>query len=143
MRFADFVPGLELIRGPVEMTEEAIIEFARQYDPQPFHLDIEAARASRWGGLIASGLHTCSIAMRLVAEEVLRGSEAMGSPGLDYLRWPSPVRPGDQLTLTILVRERNVSASGRVGSVRWEWVLRNQRGEPVLELASTTLFSLA
>lgn len=142
MKYADFVPGTVLTLGPEEMTEAAIIEFARQYDPQPFHVDPVAARATRWGGVIASGLHTCSVAMRLVARELLEGSEAMGSPGLDHLRWPNPVRPGDQLTMRVEVLDRGVSKSGRVGSVRWKWTLTNQRAESVLELESTTLFSL-
>jgi acyl dehydratase len=98
MNFADFHAGQVLTQGPVRVTEADIVAFATAYDPQWFHTDRARASAGRWRGLIASGWHTCSIAMRLVCEGPLSGSESIGSPGLAYVKWPAPVRPGDQLT---------------------------------------------
>ena len=143
MRFEQFVAGTVLHAGPRLVGDEEIVEFARRYDPQPFHVDRERAAASRWGGLIASGWMTCGIAMELAVEHILDGSESIGSPGIDELRWENPVRPGDQLRLTITVLESRRSSSGRTGVVRWRWELHNQDGEPVLSLLATSLFDVS
>src|SRR5947209_7301940 len=95
--FEDFAAGLTVDLGNVAFTTEGIIDFARQYDPQPMHTDPEAARASTYGGLIASGWHTAASFMRLLVDEVIGQSESIGSPGVDNLRWLKPVRPGDTL----------------------------------------------
>lgn len=142
MRFCELHAGLQLEFGSVMIEESDIVEFATRYDPQPFHVDPVAARASHWKGLIASGFHTSSIAMRLVADHVLRGSESIGSPGIEYLRWPHPVRAGDRLGLRILVLEANPSKSGGTGVVRWQWMLLNQDDRTVLDLVVTSLFAL-
>jgi acyl dehydratase len=143
MKFADFFAGQLLEFGQYTVTEREIIEYAQYYDPQPFHIDKEFAQRSRWNGLIASGWHTCSIAMRMVAVHVLQSSESIGSPGLDYLKWPNPLRPGDRLRMRVHVLEPSVSKSGRMGAVRWQWLLLNQDEKPVLDLVATSLFALS
>lgn len=144
MRFADLEPGREFTLGPATLTEREILDFAQRYDPQWFHTDPPRAAASVWDGLIASGWQTCGVAMRLICDGILAGSESFGSPGLAYLKWESPVRPGDMLTLTVTVLERRVSASKpSLGIVRWRWRLGNQEGRPVLDLEATSLFDLA
>src|SRR5262245_30155594 len=142
MKFAELHADQILEVGACKVTAAEIIEFANRYDPQPFHIDAAAAQASRWRGLIASGWHTCSIAMRMVVDHVLKDSESMGSPGLEYLKWPNPVRAGDELRMRLHVLETSLSKSGRVGIVRWQWTLLNQNDAPVLDLIATSLFSL-
>jgi acyl dehydratase len=141
MRFENFTSGTALRAGPRGVTEDEIVEFARRYDPQPFHVNAERAAASRWGGLIASGWMTCGIAMDLAVRHILDGSESIGSPGLDELRWEDPVRPRDELTLTVL--ESKGSSSGRTGVVRWRWELHNQAGDRVPSLVATSLFDVS
>jgi acyl dehydratase len=141
VRFADLQPGQAITAGPRAVTAEEIVEFAKRYDPQPFHIDAAAAQASRWKGLIASGWMTCSIAMRLAVDAALGPeSGSIGSPGVDELKWLSPVRPGDQLSLRIDVLEKKFSKSGSVGIVRWRWSLLTQAGTTVLEMTATSLF---
>jgi acyl dehydratase len=144
MRFADFRAGQVLTYGPATLSEAQILAFAREYDPQWFHTDRERASDGKWQGLIASGWQTCSVAMRLVVEGALRGSESFGSPGLDYLKWLAPVRPGDALMLHAEVLEaRRSEKQATLGILRWRWRLINQDGVPVLELVATSLFDLA
>lgn len=144
MRFAEFHAGLTLHAGPYTVTEQEIIEFARRYDPQWFHTDPQAARAGRWGGLIASGWLTCGIAMRLACEVALEGSESYASPGLDHLKWLLPVRPGDALTLHATVLETRRSASNpSLGILKWQWRVTNQRDEAVLDVVATSFFDLS
>lgn len=143
MRFADFQAGQVLRFGPASLSEAEILAFAREYDPQWFHVDVERARAGRWQGLIASGWQTCGVAMRLVVEGALRGSESFGSPGLDYLKWLAPVRPGDALDVVCDVLEvRRSERQSTLGIVRWRWRVVNQDELPVLELVATSLFDL-
>jgi acyl dehydratase len=142
MRFAELTVGKQLEFGSVILSENEIIEFATRFDPQPFHVDPGAATASRWKGLIASGFHTCSIAMRMMVDHVLRDSESMGSPGIEYLKWPHPVRPGDRLRMRVVVLQADVSKSGRVGVVRWQWLMVNQSEQIVLDLVVTSMFGL-
>ena len=144
MRFADFHAGQVLTFGRRTLSETDILAFAREHDPQWFHVDVERAEAGYWKGLIASGWQTCAIAMRLVAEGALRGSESFGSPGLDYLKWLAPVRPGDALTVVCEVLEvRRSERQPTLGIVRWRWRVLNQRDQLVLELVATSLFDLA
>ncbi|TNF87087.1 MAG: MaoC family dehydratase [Gammaproteobacteria bacterium] len=143
MKFDQFEPGQTITAGPYEVTESEIIEFARQYDPQWFHTDPAKASDSRFGGLIASGWHTCGIAMRLAVEAALDSSESFASPGLEYIKWPAPVYPGDRLRLSATVLEtRRASKSPWLGILRWRWHLHNQDGVEVLELEATSLFDL-
>ena len=94
----DFQVGEVSEVGPVTVTEEEIVEFATRFDPQPFHIDPEAARQSTFGGLIASGWHTTALFMGMFVRAVLLDSASLGSPGVDEIRWTAPVRPGDTLT---------------------------------------------
>jgi acyl dehydratase len=144
MRFSDFHNGQVILCGPKTLTERQIVDFAREYDPQWFHTDPQRAAGSMWQGLIASGWQTCGVAMRLACDEILAGSESFGSPGLAYLRWENPVRPGDALRLRVEVQDVRVARSNpTLGILRWRWQLINQREQPVLDLEATSLFDLA
>src|SRR5262249_25694471 len=134
MKFAEFHTGQVLEVGHCAVSEADIIDYARRFDPQPFHTDKEAAANTRWQGLIASGFHTCSLAMQMMVEHVLQGSESIGSPGLEYVKWPHPVRPDDRLRLQVRVLDKTISKSGRIGVLRWQWTCLNQDNTPVLEL---------
>jgi acyl dehydratase len=142
MKFAAFKPGMVIDGGRRRVTEREIIEFATRYDPQWFHTDPERAAASRWQGLIASGWMTCSIAMQLLVTHVLTDSESIGSPGLEQVKWPNPLRPGEEVELRVEVLQTRVSSSGKVGIVRWRWVLATLAGVQVLDLIGTSLFEL-
>lgn len=144
MKFAEFHEGQVIETGVYQVGQDEIVEFARRYDPQWFHADAKAAEAnSRFGGLIASGWHTCGIAMKLLVDAALADSESFASPGLQYVKWPNPVRPGDLLKVHATVLETRVSASRpTLGILRWRWVVTNQHGAPVLDLEATSLFDL-
>jgi len=144
MTFDEFHAGQVLTYGPATLSQDEMLAFARAYDPQWFHVDVERAKTSRWQGLIASGWQTCGVAMRLAAEGALRGSESFGSPGLDYLKWPAPVRAGDALTLFAEVLEvRRSERQPTLGILRWRWRLHNQHDVVVLELVANSFFDLA
>lgn len=143
MKFADFHAGQVIEAGPYVLSEAELLQFAQAYDPQWFHVDAQAAAESPFGGLIASGWHTCSIAMKLVVEAVLAGSESFASPGLEHVRWPNPVRPGDALRLVADVIEvRRSEKRPTLGILRWRWRLFNQRELMVLDAEVTSLFKL-
>ncbi len=143
MQFADFHAGQVIEAGPYVLSEAELLQFARAYDPQWFHADAQAAAEGPFGGLIASGWHTCSIAMRLVVDAVLAGSESFASPGLEHVRWPNPVRPGDALRLVADVIEvRRSEKRPTLGILRWRWQLFNQRELVVLDVEVTSLFKL-
>jgi acyl dehydratase len=142
VKFADFYPGQTLTLGPISVSEQDIVEFARRYDPQWFRVDREKA-ARRFAGVLASGWQVCGLAMRLVSEHVLAGSESMGSPGVAYVHWPTPVLPDELLTLQIEVLEvRNSDRKPDMGVVRWRWRLRHEDGRDALDLEATSLFEL-
>lgn len=135
--FDDFAVGEMIDLGTMPpFTEESIIAFAREYDPQPFHLDPVAARSSIFGGLVASGWQTVVGYMRLLVDRVLSETPSMGSPGVEEVRWPVPVRPGDVLTgqLTVVALRESLSRP-EMGIVRWKGEARNQQGAIVLTLA--------
>ena len=139
--FEDFFEGLTVDLGNVEFTAEGIIEFARAYDPQPMHTNLEAARKSIYGGLIASGWHTAGAYMRLLVDSVIGQSESLGSPGIDSLRWLKPVRPGDTLSGRFTVLEAKVSRSRPDrGIVRSRGEMLNQDNEVVMELEAANFF---
>ena len=143
MKFADFHAGQVIEAGPYVLSEAELLQFAQAYDPQWFHVDAQAAAESPFGGLIASGWHTCSIAMKLVVEAALAGSESFASPGLEHVRWPNPVRPGDALRLVADVIEvRRSEKRPTLGILRWRWRLFNQRELMVLDAQVTSLFKL-
>lgn len=130
--FEDFAVGQELRLGQRQVSEPDIIAFATEFDPQPFHLDHAAAAQSLFGGVVASGWHTCAMMMRLVVDGLLADSSSMGSPGLDSVRWLKPVRAGDTLSVSFLVTELRPSASRPDrGMVRSQWRACNQHGELV------------
>ena len=107
----DLQPGEALEIGSHTFTEEEIIAFARQFDPQSFHIDPAAAKNSFFGGLIASGWHTCAIAMRLMVDKYVARSASLGSPGLDNIRWLAPVRVGDTVAYRRTITAARVSES--------------------------------
>ncbi|HRK40429.1 MAG TPA: MaoC family dehydratase [Burkholderiaceae bacterium] len=143
MKFSDFQVGQVIEAGPYELTEDELLAFARQWDPQWFHIDPQAAANGPHGGLIASGWQTCGIAMRLAVPAALEGSESFASPGLAYVKWTHPVRAGDTLRLRATVLETRRSASqSTLGILRWRWQLYNQADTQVLDLEATSLFKL-
>lgn len=144
MKFAEFHVGQVIEAGPHVLTQDELLRFARDWDPQWFHTDPAAAEAGPFQGLIASGWQTCGIAMRLIADAVLAGSESYASPGLAYVKWPHPVRPGDALSVRATVLQvRRSSSQPHLGLLRWRWQLFNQAGREVLDLEATSLFDLA
>jgi acyl dehydratase len=137
----DFVVGETLPIGSHTFTEAEIVAFARQFDPQPFHIDPEAARASAFGGLIASGWHTCAVCMRLNCESYINRAVSLGSPGLDNIRWHKPVRPGDTIAYRRTVLEARVSRSRPdMGLVRSRTEALNQAGELVMSMEGWGMF---
>jgi acyl dehydratase len=130
--FEDFEVGRTIEVGQRSVTEEEIIAFATQFDPQPFHVDKEAAAKSIYGGIIASGWHTCSMMMRLMVDSIVSSASSLGSPGLDEVRWLTPLRGGDTLTVSTTVLESKPSTSKPDrGVVLTVWEARNQHGELV------------
>jgi acyl dehydratase len=143
MKFAEFHVGQVIEAGPYVVTEAELLQFAKAYDPQWFHTDAAAAADGPFGGLIASGWHTGGIAMRLVTDAALAGSESFASPGLAYVKWPNPVRPGDALRLVADVIEvRRSEKRPTLGILRWRWRLFNQREQLALDLEATSLFKV-
>ena len=139
--FDDFVPGHEIELGQRTVSEDEIIAFATQFDPQPFHIDREAAATSIYGGVIASGWHTCAMMMRMVLDGMRCEEASMGSPGLDGVRWLQPVRAGDTLSLRYVTKEVKPSTSKPDrGVVFSTWVASNQRGEPVCTIDGMAMF---
>jgi acyl dehydratase len=129
--FEDFAPGMVIEHGPRLVTREEIVAFAAEFDPQPMHLDEEAARASILGGLAASGWHTCCLLMRMACDSFVLDSSSMGAPGVDEVKWLKPLRPGTQITLRTTVLETRVSGSRpEMGFVKVRMnVLDNDRAE--------------
>ena len=143
MKFAEFHVGQLIEAGPYPVSEAEVLQFANAYDPQWFHTDANAAAAGPFGGLIASGWHTCAIAMRLGADAALRGSESFASPGVAHIKWRHPVRPGDALSFRATVLEtRRSRKQPSLGILRWRWQLVNQDSSEVLDLEATSLFEL-
>ncbi|MEO8839224.1 MAG: MaoC family dehydratase [Herbaspirillum sp.] len=130
--FEDFPVGRKVEVGSHTFTEEEILAFATQFDPQPFHVNKEAAKNSIFGGLIASGWHTLSTMMRLMVDGFLNESASMGSPGVDQIRWIKPVHPGDTIQVSSVTLESRPSTSKPDrGVVISEWRAVNQHGELV------------
>lgn len=137
----DFTAGSTMALGERIVTEEEIIAFAKQFDPQPFHINKEEADASHFGGLIASGWHTAAMTMRMMVDGCFANSSSMGSPGIDNLRWLKPVRPGDTLAVTMEVVSTRASQSRPyMGTVNSIWRVTNQHGEEVMTMEGVTMF---
>lgn len=127
--------------GTASLTTEEIKEFAAKFDPQPFHVDEEAAKHSMFGALCASGWHTCSLAMGMTVRNFLNEAASLGSPGLESLKWLKPVYPGDTLHLLQRVLEsRALRSRPDVGLVRSRWEMTNQHGEPVMQMEGYGMF---
>ncbi len=138
--FEDYTPGAVYEYGDITVTEAEILDFARAFDPQPMHADPSSAAQGPFQGLIASGWHTGGIMMRLFADHYLSRVASIASPGLDELRWPAPVRPGDslRLRLTVVEARRSRSKPGR-GLVRTHAELINQNGDSVLTVTAMNI----
>ena len=139
--FEDFQPGQEIDLGQRTVSEQEIIAFATAFDPQPFHVDREAAAGSIYGGVIASGWHTCAMMMRMVVDGMRFAASSMGSPGLDGVRWLLPVRAGDTLALRHVTKAVKASRSKPDRGVVWtSWIATNQRGETVCTIDGMAMF---
>jgi acyl dehydratase len=127
--------------GGRKVERDEIIAFARQFDPQPFHIDEAAAAGSMYGGLIASGWHTCAMVMRMMCDAYLVQSASVGSPGIDNLKWLKPVRPGDSIRAQRTTLESRASKSRpEIGIVRNLWEVFNQEGELVMTMEGYGMF---
>ncbi|CAN5373919.1 MaoC family dehydratase [soil metagenome] len=135
LTFEDFQPGHFGTFGPHHVTRDDIIAFAREYDPQPMHLDEEAADKSLLKGLAGSGWHMCSIMMRMIFDGFLKRTASMGSPGVNEMRWLAPFRPGDDLTMDVEVLEARPSQSRPdTGIVTYKCSVRNAAGLALAEM---------
>ncbi len=139
--FEDMEVGASRVFGHYEVTREEVLEFARKYDPQPFHLSDEAAAGTHFGRIAASGWHTCAMTMAVIARAVVDDNQAgLGSPGVDDLRWLKPVYPGDRLTVTGTIVDKTPSRSKPdIGSIRTETTVTNQDDVPVMRFISIVL----
>jgi acyl dehydratase len=141
--FEDFVPGITVDCGSFSLSEAEIIAFAKEYDPQPFHVDPVAAKDGPFGGLIASGWHTTSMMMRQLVDNYISPESSLGAAGVDELRWPKPVRPGDTLHIraTVLEARRSSSKPDR-GIVKTLMELSNQHGDLVMKVTAINFILL-
>jgi acyl dehydratase len=138
--FEHYISGSVFDLGEIEVREADVIEFARRFDPQYFHIDPDAAQHSSYSGLIASGWHTAALMMRLCVDRYLSSVASLGSPGVDELRWTKPVRPGDVLRVrvTIVSTRRSTKKPDR-GMVRSYIEVSNQRDEVVMHVTAMNL----
>lgn len=139
--FEDLEVGARTYFGSYEVTREEVLEFARKYDPQPFHLSDEEAAKTHFGRIAASGWHTCAMTMAVIARHVVEAEQAgLGSPGIDELRWLKPVYPGDTLHVHGEIVEKTPSRSRpEMGSFRTRTTVSNQDGAPVMRFTSIVL----
>jgi acyl dehydratase len=139
--YEDFEVGGVRTYGPRHVTREEIIEFATEFDPQPMHLDDEAAEKSMLKGLSGSGWHTCAIMMRMIYDGFLYEASSLGAPGVDEVRWMRPMRPGDDLTIKLTCIEKRESKSRpQVGLVRHDLEMSNAKGEIVMTSSYSGFF---
>jgi len=142
--FEDLETGKTARFGRYEVTREEVIEFARKYDPQPFHLDDEAAAKTHFGRLSASGWHTCAMTMSMLVANLKENRQAgLGSPGMDNLRWLKPVYPGDILRCeTTILEKRRSKSRPEMGLFKSHLKVFNQHDEPVMEMTSNGLIEV-
>lgn len=141
--YEDLEVGSTTEIGRYTFEADDIKAFAQRYDPQPFHVDEEAGKASPFGGLVASGWHTCSVFMSLLIKKLGPDSTSMGSPGIDSIRWLKPVRAGDTITMYQKVHDKRVSASKPDrGIVSTEWIGINGAGDTVITVQTKVIFGL-
>jgi len=139
----DFVVGSVRDFGAMPVTREAMLAFARDFDPQPFHLDDAAATQSLFGRLAASGWHTCAMAMRMMCDEYVLDSSSLGSPGIDNLRWLKPVFASDTLSMRLTVlAARPMNSRPGVGLVQSRWEVFNQQHEAVLSMEGWGMYRM-
>ena len=143
LTFEDFKPGTAMTYGRYAVTLDEIRAYASEYDPQPMHLDAEAAQRSLLGGLAASGWHTCCMMMRMLTDSFLINTSCMGAPGVDEVRWLKPVYPGDVLSVrhTVLSARASQSKPDR-GFVSFHFEMLNQNGDVVLDQRNAIMFAL-
>jgi acyl dehydratase len=142
LTFEDFPVGRYGTFGPRHVTREEILEFAGEYDPQPMHLDEEAAKKTMLNGLSGSGWHLCSLMMRMMFDGFIGDAASLGSPGVNDLKWLAPLRPGDDLTLDVDVTEARISKSRPdAGIVTFRGVARNAAGQMLCEMVSPIIIS--
>ena len=136
--FDDYLPGATYDCGSFSVSEDEIVSFAKRFDPQPFHADPEAAARGPFGGLIASGWHTAALVMRQLVYHYLSAEASLGSPGLDEMRWPNPVRPGDTVRVraTVVEARRSHSKPDR-GIIKTVVEAVNQDGGTVMRAIAT------
>ncbi len=140
--FDDFEIGERFVSRGVTLSEAQILDFALRYDPQPFHLDSRAAARSPYGGLIASGFQTLALGFRMFFQENVITAASLGSPGMDELRWLSPVRPGDTLHPEAQVKDKRPSRSKPDrGTLRMAYTIKNQENQPVMTFVCTHILS--
>ena len=138
LTFEDFPIGRYGTFGPRHVTRDEILAFAAEFDPQPMHLDEEAARGSMLGGLAASGWHTCCLLMRMAADGFILNSASMGAPGVDEVKWLKPLRPGTRITLRVSVLESRVSNSRpEMGFVKVRMEILDDERAPLMELSNS------
>ncbi len=139
--FEDYVPGAVHEFGPIKADKSEMLDFARRYDPQSFHIDEEAAQKSIYSGIIASGWFTCSLMMRLYVDYYVSTVASLGSPGIDELRWIIPLRPDDELAVRATITEaRRSQTKPDRGIVKSFLEVLNQKGEVVMTLRVVNLF---
>ena len=136
----DYEVGQKFALGSTSFTADEIVDFGRRYDPQSFHVDADAARQSLFGGLIASGWHVTAKLMRLFVDNYVDQRTALGSPGVDEVRWLKPVRPGDTLDAWVICAGKVPSKSRpEMGIIHEQWQATNQKGELVMTLKGTNM----
>ncbi|MCL2713103.1 MAG: MaoC family dehydratase [Alphaproteobacteria bacterium] len=139
--FEDFHCGRYGSFGPRHVTREEILAFAREFDPQPMHVDEEAAKNTMLEGLSASGWHLCGVMMRMLVDGFIGRAASLGSPGVDEVRWLAPLRPGDDLTLDVDILETRLSASRPgIGIVKVKSTIRNAKDQVLCEMVSCGFF---
>ena len=135
------MPDVRELMGEVTVDLEEVVAFAKRYDPQPFHVDVQEAEKSIYGGIIASGWHTCSMVMRLMCDSYLVNSSSLGSPGIEEVKWLSPVYPGNVLSAFRTVVETRASASKPDrGIVKTFWEVENEKGQLVMSMIGINFF---
>ena len=140
--FEDFAVGEVIELGSYTATSEEIIEFAEQFDPAPFHVSESGGKNSMFGGLVASGWHSCAIGMRMMCDSFLLDSAAQGAPGIEFIKWLNPVRPGTRVSGQGIVKSRRESGSRpNIGLVQFRFEFRNEKDEPLMELENWIMFA--
>jgi acyl dehydratase len=137
----DFVEGSLDEYASRLVTRDEIVAFAAEFDPQPMHLDEDAARSTMLGGLAASGWHTCVLLNRAVVDVLIKNAHAVEIPGVDEVKWLKPVRPGDRLTVRANVLDKRASSRPDMGLVSFLFEVLNQSREPVMTLAASLVIA--